>query len=304
MKTILSFLIITFFTLTVSAQDQFSVYFDTNKHELKPSELQRLTDWMAANANSKILAINGYTDEDGSIGLNDTLAQRRVSTVFGQIQNRVKIRSDFRTRSFGKLHKQSPVKAENRRVTIYYLVEKDLHRENEVLGIAAGTTEDPEPKYEDPPKMDKPVTYPSKISITRPDGKKEEIQLDVEFMEAVGNAKAGDKLTLKNLNFYENTYAVVPESRPKMFELVEVMKLHPKLKIKVQGHVCCMTADRRNLSRDRAKAIVLFLTAQGIQRDRMTFEGFGVSQPLYPIPEKSPEEAAANRRVEILVVEN
>ncbi|HYD91992.1 MAG TPA: OmpA family protein, partial [Flavobacterium sp.] len=275
---------------------------DSNKHQLVQSEADRLNEWLAANANSKILAINGYTDEDGSIGLNDTLAQRRVSTVFGLIKDKVKIREDFRTRSFGKLHKQSPIKAENRRVTIYYLQEKDLAKENEVLGIS--DEKFTEPKYPVPMPEEKPVVYPSKIAITTPDGKKQEIKLDVEFMKAVGQAKPGQKLTLKNLNFYENSFAVVPESRPKMYELLEVMKLHPKLKIKVEGHVCCMTADRRNLSRERAKAIVLFLHAQGIARDRMTFEGFGVSQPIYPIPEKSEEQAAANRRVEILVVEN
>ena len=302
MKNALSFLIIALFAITAHAQDQFSVYFDSNKHQLVQSEADRLNEWLAANANSKILAINGYTDEDGSIGLNDTLAQRRVSTVFGLIKDKVKIREDFRTRSFGKLHKQSPIKAENRRVTIYYLQEKDLAKENEVLGIS--DEKFTEPKYPVPVPEEKPVVYPSKIAITTPDGKKQEIKLDVEFMKAVGQAKQGDKITLKNLNFYENSFAVVPESRPKMYELLEVMKLHPKLKIKVEGHVCCMTADRRNLSRERAKAIVLFLHAQGIARDRMTFEGFGVSQPIYPIPEKSEEQAAANRRVEILVVEN
>ena len=302
MKNILSFLIIALISLTAKAQDQFSVYFDSNKHQLVQSEADRLNEWLASNANSKILAINGYTDEDGSIGLNDTLAQRRVSTVFGLIKDRVKIREDFRTRSFGKLHKQSPVKAENRRVTIYYLQEEDLAKENEVLGIS--DEKFTEPKYPVPVPEEKPVVYPSKIAITTPDGKKQEIKLDVEFMKAVGQAKPGQRLTLKNLNFFENSFAVVPESRPKMYELLEVMKLHPKLKIKVEGHVCCMTADRRNLSRERAKAIVMFLHAQGIARDRMTFEGFGVSQPLYPIPEKSKEEAAANRRVEILVVEN
>lgn len=302
MKNVLSFLIIALFALTANAQDQFSVYFDSNKHELVQSEAGRLNEWLASNTNSKILAINGYTDEDGSIGLNDTLAQRRVSTVFGLIRDKVKIREDFRTRSFGKLHKQSPVKAENRRVTIYYLQEKDLAKENEVLGIS--DEKFTEPKYPVPVPEEKPVVYPSKIAITTPDGKKQEIKLDVEFMKAIGQAKPGDKLTLKNLNFYENTFAVVNESRPKMYELLEVMKLHPKLKIKVEGHVCCMTADRRNLSRERAKAIVMFLHAQGIARDRMTFEGFGVSRPLYPIPEKSEQEAAANRRVEIQVVEN
>jgi len=96
----------------------------------------------------------------------------------------------------------------------------------------------------------------------------------------------------------------MPESRPRLYELLEVMKANPGMKVKLQGHVCCMTADRKNLSRDRAKAIVLFLTANGIDRARMTFEGFGVTQPIYTIPEKTPEEREANRRVEVLIVEN
>lgn len=296
MKNLFSAAIFFLFALSAGAQEQFSVYFDSNKHELTAGESARLKTWLSANGTSKILAINGYTDEDGSIGLNDTLAQRRVSTVFGMIQNGVKIREDFRTRSFGKLHKQSPVKAENRRVTIYYLLEKDLAKENEILGI----TEDKKPE----PKLAKPIEYPERVVVQRPDGKSDELVLDVEFMKKVGTAKAGDKLVIPNLNFYENTFAVMPDSRPRMYELLEVMKLHPKLKIKLQGHVCCMKADRNDLSTQRAKAIMMFLTSQGIAKPRVTFQGFGVSQPLFPIPEKNADEREANRRVEVLVVEN
>ena len=36
----------------------------------------------------------------------------------------------------------------------------------------------------------------------------------------------------------------------------------------------------------------------------MTYKGYGVSRPVHPIPEKSPEEEDDNRRVEILIVEN
>lgn len=286
-KQLLIFLFL--FSLIASAQEQYAVYFDSNKHELKKSEQDRLIAWMNQNRTSKILAINGYTDEDGSVGLNDSLAQRRVNYVYGVVSERVKIREDFKTRSFGKLHKHSPVKAENRKVVIYYLQEKDLSLENEVLGIK------PEPL--------KPVVYPAKIVVTTPRGK-EEIKLDVDFMKKVGEAKPGEKLILHNINFFENTYATTPDSRPKMYELLEIMKLHPKMKIKLQGHICCQKGDPRKLSYDRAKAIMNFLTMNGIQKARVTFEGLGTTQPINPLPEKNEEERAQNRRVEILVVEN
>ncbi|AWH85568.1 cell envelope biogenesis protein OmpA [Flavobacterium album] len=298
MKKLFSFALLFLLPLTLAAQEQFSVYFDTNKDDLTKAQQQRLTEWIAANKGSKILAINGYTDEDGSIGLNDSLAQRRVLTVFAQTKGKVNTREDFRTRSFGKLHKMSPVKAENRKVTLYYLQEKDLAKENEILGITEA------PKEPVKPKVKEVVEYPSEITVHNPDGKEETLKLDVAFMKKVGDGKPGDVIVINNLNFYENTFAVVRESRYRMFELLETMRANPYLKIKLQGHVCCMKADRQDLSNKRAKAIMQFLNTNGIEKNRLTFEGFGVSKPLFPIPEKSAEEAAANRRVEILIVEN
>jgi len=296
MKKLLSFLIFALLPITMAAQEQFSIYFDTNKYELSKEQQKRLNVWIFANKTSKILAINGYTDEDGTIGLNDTLAQHRVSEVFSQIKGKVNIREDFKTRSFGKLHKMSAVKAENRKATIYYLQENDLARENEILGIV----ETPKPVA----RRKEAAVYPEKITIRNPDGKTEELTLDVAFMKKVGDARQGDVIVINNLNFYENTFAVVKESRNRMHELLEIMKANPHLKIKLQGHVCCMKADRNDLSTKRAKAIMQFLNTNDIEKHRLSFEGFGVSKPIHPIPEKSAEKAAANRRVEILIVEN
>ncbi|KOS04689.1 cell envelope biogenesis protein OmpA [Flavobacterium akiainvivens] len=297
MKRLLSFGVLFLFPLLTAAQEQFSVYFDSNKSELTKKETDKLARWMVANHESKILAINGYTDEDGTSGYNDTLAQRRVDYVYAAVKNSVKTREDFKTHSFGELHKQSANKAENRKVTLYFLQKQDLHRENEILGIKE---EAPKPVVTEK----KDITYPEKVTVQGPGGREEELALDVSFMKQVAATPAGQKIVLPNMNFYENTFGIMPDSRPRLFELLEVMKANPGIKIKVQGHVCCMTADRKNLSRDRAKAIVMFLSTSGIERSRMTFEGFGVSQPLYPIPEKTPEEREANRRVEVLIVEN
>lgn len=275
MKTFLALFLFLTAAFNASAQESFVVYFESNKHEPNKKEMLRLESWMQQNATSKIVAINGFTDEDGTTAYNDTLAQKRVSFIYDLVKEKVKTRDDFKTRSFGESHKQSKIKAENRKVTIHYIEAKDLSRENEILGI-------------------KPVTEVKRV----------ELPLDASLTMRVENARVGDKLKLENLNFYENTFAILPESRPKMFELLEIMKKNPKLKIQIQGHICCMPNDRADLSTKRAKAIRMFLEAHGIDKSRATFKGFGSTQPINPLPEKNEEERAANRRVEIEIIEN
>ncbi len=275
------------------SQEQFSVYFESNRFGLSTTENTRLQDWIVNNQTSKILAINGYTDEDGSTQYNDTLSNRRVQKIYDNIIGKVKIREDFKRISFGELHKQSKVKSENRKVVIFYLKEQDLAREEEILGSKLAAQ-----------KLTEQIKFPEKIMVTNFDGTKAEIVLDVKFMEAFNVAKSGEKLKLENLNFVLNTYAVTKESRSKLYELLTVMQKNKKVKISIQGHLCCMVADKRELSTQRAKAVKQFLEHNGIESTRMTFKGFGGSTPLFPIPEKTEEERAANRRVEIEVLEN
>ncbi|OIQ22095.1 MAG: cell envelope biogenesis protein OmpA [Flavobacterium sp. MedPE-SWcel] len=296
MKKSILYILLFLFPLLLSAQEQFSVYFDTNKHELTKVEMASLNAWMDANKTSKILAINGYTDEDGTTGLNDTLAQRRVRYVFDIVKGKVKTREDFKTHSFGELHDMSAVKAENRKVTLYYLLEKDLAKENEILGIK----EEPKPVV----KKKAPINYPDRIILNDPRGGRHVIKLDVEFMQKVSSAKAGEKLEIKNLNFHLNTFAIVAESRPRLYELLHIMRANPKLKLKLLGHICCVNGDPRKLSYQRAKAVAMFLRKNGIERERVTFEGLGTTDPIYALPENNDEERAANRRVEVLVLEN
>ncbi|TBX70014.1 OmpA family protein [Flavobacterium silvisoli] len=295
MKPIFVFLFCVLFANTFHAQEQFALYFDSNKFELNNKEKERLTTWLTENKNNKIVAIHGFTDEDGTTGFNDTLAQKRVDGVFRIIKDKIKIREDFKTRSFGESFNQSKIKAENRRVTIYYILEKDLIREDEILGIKQETREEtPKPEIE----------YPEKLMFENPNGTTSEFKLDQAFMKKIGEAKQGEKIKIENLNFIINTFAVVPESRVKMYELLVVLQRNPQLKIEIQGHLCCMPTDRLDLSTQRAKAIYNFLVANQIYPPRLSYKGFGSTQPIYPLPEKNEQERAANRRVEILIVEN
>ncbi len=295
MKPVFVFLLTLFCINHFYAQEQFTVFFDSNKYDLTVKEKVRFTQWISENKNNKIVAINGFTDEDGSNGFNDTLAQKRVDYVFKNIQNQIKIREDFKTRSFGESFNQSKNKAENRKVIIYYILEKDILREEEILGIQ------PKPIVEQPkPEID----FPEKLVFENPNGSKSEFKLDKAFMKKMNEAKKGEKLKMENLNFIINTFAVVPESRGKLYELLVVLQKNPSLKIEIQGHLCCMPNDRLDLSTQRAKAIYSFLVANQIYPGRLSYKGFGSTQPIYPLPEKDEHERAANRRVEILIVDN
>jgi len=294
MKFFTALLFVVVFPSIVVAQEQFSVYFDSNQFELTPKELQNLNQWIANNAAIKVVGIHGFCDEDGSSGFNDTLAKKRIGFVYNQIKDQLKIREDFKTRSFGELHQLSKIKAENRKVTLFYLQAKDLALENKILGIP-----------EIAPVVSKlEIVYPEKLAFQNPDGTKTEYQLDRNFMKKVTAASVGEKLKIENLNFKINTFIVNPESKGKMYELLLVLQKNPQLKVEIQGHLCCMPNDRLDLSTQRAKAINNFLVANGIEEGRLTFKGFGSTQPIYALPEKDEAQRAANRRVEIMIVAN
>lgn len=293
MKSLKILFLLLILPLFSHAQLQFSVFFETNKHELKKTEAARLQQWIESNKDVKIVAINGYTDEDGTLSHNDSLSQRRVNTVFTVISGKVKIREDFKTRSFGELHKHSKNKSENRKATIFYIEAKDIPRENEILGITPEVAPEPQKRI---------VTYPESITVDNPDGTKSKYKLDVEFMRQMTNAAKGDKIAIANLNFVINTFAIVPESRSKLYELLLVLQRNPLMKIDIQGHLCCSPKDHTDLSTKRAKAVYQFLIMNDIPKERLSYKGFGTTAPLFAIPEKNEGERAANRRVEIEIL--
>ncbi len=136
---------------------------------------------------------------------------------------------------------------------------------------------------------------------------KEEEQkpIESELTKQIRNAKAGETIKLPNIYFYNNSARIVPSSQSTLNDLLCAMEENPNLKIEIQGHICCQTVyDINDVSTARAKAIYNFLIRFKINRNRMSFKGFGTSKPVHKIPERSETEANENRRVEILIVEN
>ena len=126
--------------------------------------------------------------------------------------------------------------------------------------------------------------------------------------DKIKNSKKGDKLILENLYFFNNSGQIVPKSIPVLEELLEILKENEFLKIEIQGHICCQSLESAEKIEDialvRALAVYSYLIEKGIDKNRLNYKSFKSTQPIFSIPERNEEERNANRRVEILILEN
>lgn len=127
---------------------------------------------------------------------------------------------------------------------------------------------------------------------------------ETELSKAVASARKGDRLKLPNMNFYNYSDIILPESRPVLNDLLAILKATPKLSIEIQGHICCQVKELDDISLKRAVAVYRFLVNNGIDKGRLSYKSFGSSRPIYRLPEKNEAEKIANRRVEIEILEN
>ncbi len=285
MKTLFAFAFY-FLPFVFFGQESVSFYFENNKSALNQVELAKLNKWISLNKKSKILSITGSTDEVGSSGYNDTLSQKRVDYIFNKVKVSVKIREDFKSISLGEKGAKSKNKAENRKAIIVFLQEKDLAKEDELIK----------------PKVVEPVDVPTN-GLTPIEEKDMNFPEGATLAEKIELSRPGTLIVLPEIQFYKNSFGIMPSSQREMFELIRIMTENPRLHIEIQGHICCVDNDVRKLSLERAKQVRRVLQSQYILERRVKVKGFGVTKPKFPIPEATEEQAAANRRVEIMILE-
>ena len=147
------------------------------------------------------------------------------------------------------------------------------------------------------------VIKPQTTQIKQINGEKKNIQ----------DLQKGETLTIEGLNFIPGRHILVKAAIPVLENLLSTLKEHSDLKVEIQGHICCLDeaeedgldydTEEKKLSENRAKAIYNYLIRNGIDESRLTYKGYGHTQPKIKY-EKTPEEEQINRRVEIKVLEN
>ena len=92
------------------------------------------------------------------------------------------------------------------------------------------------------------------------------------------------------------------EAYPMLDEAVSILKKNPEIKVEIDGHTDNMgsASYNMNLSERRAKAVMDYLVEQGIEAERLSAKGLGLTQPI--AGNDTEEGRAKNRRVELTPV--
>ena len=265
------------FSVSSFSQKKLEVFFDFNKDFPNQSSILTINEWMASNRNIEIIKLLGYCDSIDTKNYNKKLAERRIESVRKLLEKSgLKFNKNLEKIAIGKDFKQSKIQAENRKVIISYIK----------------------------PETDTLTSFNDSIPFFSLELSKivdiEKATLEAKFQT---NSK-GDLIRIYGIQFYLNSTKIIEMSEPMLRELLRIMNVNPKLKIEIQGHICCQFVnDYSGLSTLRAQTIYKYLIKNNINKLRLRYVGFGTLKPIYKIPEQNKMEEQGNRRVEILILD-
>jgi outer membrane protein OmpA-like peptidoglycan-associated protein len=111
-------------------------------------------------------------------------------------------------------------------------------------------------------------------------------------------------IRLHDIKFDTNKSTILPESRPPIDVVGEVLSKWPQLKIEIGGYCDSRGTAEYNLalSGRRVTSVRAYLLQHfpRLEAAQLVAKGYGESQPL--VPNTSPENMAKNRRVEFKVM--
>ena len=151
-----------------------------------------------------------------------------------------------------------------------------------------GTELTPKPRTSTPPAP-RPIV-PDHVSSTT---------VDIHQVEPA----VGTRVRLDNVQFEFDKATLLPGYEKELDKLVDLMTDFPFLRVEIEGHTDDQGSDTYNLklSDDRAKAVVDHLLKKKVEKERLTWKGYGETKPLKP--NDGEPNRAINRRVEFRVIE-
>ena len=114
--------------------------------------------------------------------------------------------------------------------------------------------------------------------------------------------EVGEVVLMKNIYFAVDKSEVLQQSYNELVKLKELLERNPTMTIELRGHTDNQGTIEHNqrLSENRAKAVAEHLMDMGIDKKRLSWKGFGKSEPV--ADNNSTEGRQKNRRVEYKVL--
>lgn len=106
-------------------------------------------------------------------------------------------------------------------------------------------------------------------------------------------------IVINNIYFDSDKYELKPESKQALNKLYQLLIVNPSLRIEIGAHTDNQGSEEYNLelSKNRAKAVVTYLTEKGIGTDVLFAKGYGKTNPVSNDP-----ESELNRRIAFKVI--
>lgn len=111
--------------------------------------------------------------------------------------------------------------------------------------------------------------------------------------------KAKVEYAAKNIFFAFASDVILKKSYKPLDEVVKILQENPQIKLTISAHADNRGTPERNMmwSEKRAKAVADYFISKGISADRISFKGYGDTQPI--ADNKTEKGRAQNRRVEM-----
>jgi outer membrane protein OmpA-like peptidoglycan-associated protein len=122
-------------------------------------------------------------------------------------------------------------------------------------------------------------------------------QKDIQLNPVQLNAS----FVFNNILFATNSFALPTNGLAELQQLIQILQDNPTLKVEISGHTdnTGNAKDNLTLSANRAKAIVDYLTEKGIENNRLSYKGYGDTQPI--ADNNTESGRAKNRRTSFTV---
>lgn len=118
----------------------------------------------------------------------------------------------------------------------------------------------------------------------------------------VEDTDQGIRLSVRNLQFYADSDKLLPGEESRLDAVAEVLRSVPNGMFLIEGHTAAVgrPEGEKNLSVERAKAIINELVKRGFRAEQFMFYGHGGNKPI--ADNNTEEGRALNRRVEITIL--
>lgn len=274
MTRLLSLLFLLFSVVSFAQEDEevHSIFFEFDKYNLKEEQANAVVAFVSKIDTSRIESVQifGYCDDRGKDAYNYTLSTNRANTVKNKLIERgIKSKIIITLEGKGRI-----------------MLDEDMQ------------TNVPEARSKNR-RVDVVVNFKPIII--------EDLKIPGVYSSIKKDRIVGDRIYLDHVLFERGSSQLTYKAKKELDRIALELHKYKNIHFEIQGHVCCTptfqkeavdrNTKKRELSINRAKRVYNYFLMKRISRVRMTYKGFGNTQPLK-------QGSTLDRRVELLITKN